>query len=134
MAEPTVQNLLADLWGDEPADIRPHSPTVRPAEKPVMLGFSPHSPVSPPAASATPAPGDFRPLSEPQLASLITKTAIATGLAPLDLWRFLSADDIAALASGDPVEHRALRAFADSCHRTGDRTPGGHSLPFPGKR
>jgi hypothetical protein len=77
-------------------------------------------------------PGEVRPLSESALAELITRVAIPHGLDPLDLWHFLSAEDIEAIQTGNPDEHRALWAFAESRSRTGDRMTGGHDLPFPG--
>jgi hypothetical protein len=66
------------------------------------------------------------------LAEAIAQAARQFGLAPADLWAFLSAEDLDALRDGRPEDCRALLAFAESRSRTGERTLGGHNLPFPG--
>lgn len=67
-----------------------------------------------------------------ELVALITREAHRVKLLPADLWAFLSVDDIEALQTGSREEGAALRAFAESVSRTGDRTNGGHDWPFPG--
>ena len=42
----SIMDMVAELLSDTP-EIRPNSPSIRPAEKPVNKGFSPHSPHSP---------------------------------------------------------------------------------------
>jgi hypothetical protein len=71
-------------------------------------------------------------LSDPALAELVSRAAWRFGLTPADLWAFLSLDDLEALRTGRPEELRAILAFAESRSRTGERTTGGHDLPFPG--
>lgn len=73
-----------------------------------------------------------KPLTLEALAALIAKAARRYGLAPADLWAFLSVEDIEAIRTGSPEEIAALSAFAESRSLTGDTTPGGHDLPFPG--
>lgn len=72
------------------------------------------------------------PLSDLALAELVSRVARRFGLAPADLWAFLSLEDLEALRMGWPEEFRALQAFAESRSLTGERTTGGHGLPFPG--
>lgn len=79
-------------------------------------------------------PGNHnKPLTEEELAALITREARRVGLAPADLWAFLSVEDLEAIGTGAPDEIAALRAFAESRSRTGERTKAGHDWPFPGK-
>jgi hypothetical protein len=73
------------------------------------------------------------PLSDSAFTALIAKVAHDAKLSPTDLWAFLSLEDIEFLRTGDPNELRALWAFAASRGRTGNRTKGGHDLPFPGE-
>lgn len=78
-------------------------------------------------------PGNLvKPLTDPELAELLTRVANRFKLSPAELWTFLSLEDIEALRTGNPDEHRALWAFAASRSRTGDRMTGGHDRPFPG--
>jgi hypothetical protein len=80
MAE-TVQDLLSDLWGE----IRPLSPTIRPAGKPVASELSPNSPVSPERVSKTirPPMGEFSPGFRPD-SSLIrpVQSRMDSGFSP----------------------------------------------------
>ena len=48
----SIMDMVAELLSDTP-EIRPNSPSIRPAEKPVNKGFSPHSPHSPPGRGKT---------------------------------------------------------------------------------
>jgi hypothetical protein len=73
-----------------------------------------------------------KPLTDPELAEVFIQVANRFKLSPADLWAFLSLEDIEALRTGSPEEHRALWAFAASRSRTGDRMTGGHERPFPG--
>lgn len=75
---------------------------------------------------------EAKPLTDEELANLITREAHRAGLLPADLWRFLAEDDIGAIRTGEPGEIAALRAFAASRGHTMDKTEGGHALPFPG--
>jgi hypothetical protein len=45
-------DMVAELLSDT-TKIRPNSPSIRPTEKPVNKGFSPHSPHSPPGRGKT---------------------------------------------------------------------------------
>jgi len=71
------------------------------------------------------------PLTDTELAALITATAHPVGLSPADVWAFLSLEDLQTLRLAIPEEIEALRAFVESRARTGDRTRAGHDLPFP---
>jgi hypothetical protein len=73
-----------------------------------------------------------KPLTEQELVSLITREAQRVKLLPADLWAFLSREDIELIRQGHPADIAALRAFAESRSRTGDRMTGGHDWPFPG--
>ena len=48
----SIMDMVAELLSDAP-EIRPNSPSIRPAEKPVNKGFSPQSPHSPPGKGKT---------------------------------------------------------------------------------
>ncbi len=73
-----------------------------------------------------------KPMTDQALAELVTQAAGRFKLSSDDLWAFLSLEDIEAMRTGSPEEIAALWAFAESRGRTGDRTGGGHDLPFPG--
>jgi hypothetical protein len=86
------------------------------------------------APVARPEP-DFKPLSDRELASLVTNVAHTYRVEPITVWRWLCADDIAAIRSGDPVELRAFAGCVGSAVACGMLRPeGGHQLPFPGTR
>lgn len=76
---------------------------------------------------------DFHPLTDAELACLVTETAKDHGLVPVAVWRWLGPEDIEALRSGDPDEAQAFRAAVVSACAGGRLVAdGGHSLPFPG--
>jgi hypothetical protein len=73
-----------------------------------------------------------KPITEQELTKEITRVARHFGLLPAVLWDFLSLEDLEAIQEGTPENIRALWTFAESRSLTGDTTPGGHDLPFPG--
>lgn len=73
-----------------------------------------------------------RPLDDAALADLVFDTAKEHGVDPLAVWRWLSAEDIQALRSGDPAETQAFRLAVQSACAGGRLKPdGGHTLPAP---
>lgn len=54
----SIQDLLADLWGENRANFRPDSPQIRPTQTRVVARFSPLSPVSPGSPLETHSPGE----------------------------------------------------------------------------
>jgi hypothetical protein len=48
----SIMDMVAELLSDT-SEIRPNSPSIRPAKKPVNKGFSPNSPHSPPGRGKT---------------------------------------------------------------------------------
>jgi hypothetical protein len=85
------------------------------------------------AGKAPPAPS-HNSLDDADLADLITRTANANGIAPLDVWRWIDLSTIEDVRSGDPAVIAAFRADVESAVKSDTLIPdGGHGSPFPGE-
>jgi hypothetical protein len=123
----SLAGAIKALTGAVPP-VLPRKKHGEPLEAPEIKAV-PLVPLVPP--KKTIAESDGEPLTDDQLAELITATAKVNGLDPLILWRWCDELTIKALRSGDPVELRAFQACAEWAVRCGTLRPdGGHDLPW----
>jgi hypothetical protein len=123
--EPQQMSLKALAYTALNGNSRRNNRATNPKEYAQLAGENVAGPVARPEAG-------FTPLSERELANLVTTIAHTYRVEPMAVWRWLSADDIEAIRSGDPVELRAFAGCVSSAVACGMLRPeGGHQLPFP---
>lgn len=60
----------------------------------------------------------------------ITSAAIRAGLRPIDVWGWLSCDDLTWIGSGKAEALEALQAYCEYWAQYGSQTSGNHEIPY----